>query len=120
MVYPTGKLASWHDTNFMDAHIGQLNFRKAVSIYTSARNEGDVLLKTFFNIIHFFFESFILSTKEEKIQSYEAFQSHISKPRYNSFTGVLFHDQDAKQIASLRIPSFMSILPIPALPKAQE
>lgn len=44
MIYPPEKLALWHDTNFMNAYIGQLSSRKAVSIYASTSN-GDVCLK---------------------------------------------------------------------------
>lgn len=80
MIYPPEKLALWHDTNFMNAYIGQLSSRKAVSIYASTSN-GDVCLKNIYNYVFFSFGNVILSTKEQKTESYKDFQNYISKPR---------------------------------------
>lgn len=80
MIYPPEKLALWHDTNFMNACIGQLSSRKAVSIYASTSN-GDVCLKNIYNYVFFSFGNVILSTKEQKTESYKDFQNYISKPR---------------------------------------
>lgn len=44
-------------------------------------SDGNVYLKNIWNYVFFLFGNLILSTKKQKIESYEAFQSYISKPR---------------------------------------
>lgn len=83
------KLATWHDTNFTENLHRLANYSEKVSIYFSTSN-GDVYLKKYLKLCIFPLGNLILSTKKQKIESYEAFQSYISKPKINHLSA-MFH-----------------------------